>query len=114
MEQSAGVHPFPQRDAYSERFIQALDALDLTAVRRVPKSDLHNHGTLGMRCASLRRISRAVPPPPAAFAGLRVTIVTDDLVAFSASVGEQFKALRRRGVFNSGELDHIRREGLAS
>jgi len=65
-----GVHASPMRDDFSDIFIHALDTQDLEAVRSVPKSDLHNHGTLGMRYASLRRISRAVPPPPAAFAGL--------------------------------------------
>jgi hypothetical protein len=57
-------------DKDSSLFIRALNDLDLDAVRRVPKSDLHNHGALGMRYSSLARISSEVSPPPKSFGGL--------------------------------------------
>jgi adenosine deaminase len=59
------------QDKDSKQFIRALNDLDLDALRRVPKSDLHNHGALGMRYSSLARISAAVPPPPQSFGGLK-------------------------------------------
>ena len=34
---------------HSERFVAALEAGDLDAVRAVPKGDLHNHSWLGGR-----------------------------------------------------------------
>jgi len=37
-------------------------------------------------------------------AGLRITIATDDLVAFGLSVSEQFIELRRRGLFTQSAI----------
>jgi len=45
-------------------------------------------------------------------AGVRVTLATDDLLAFGMSVSEQFVALRREGIFSAAELDQIRINGL--
>ena len=58
-------------DDHSERFVSALDELDLDAARRVPKSDLHNHGALGMRYASLAKIEPKVTPPLPSFGSLK-------------------------------------------
>ncbi len=61
----------PQPDSGSPRFIAALDALDLEALRSIPKTDLHNHGSLGMRHASLAKLSAMgaapVEAPPSRF-----------------------------------------------
>ncbi|MEI6455933.1 MAG: adenosine deaminase [bacterium] len=45
--------------------------------------------------------------------GIRVTINTDDVVAFGAGVSEQFKRLYTSGLFTAGELDLIRNSGLS-
>lgn len=59
-------------DADSGSFVTALEARDLAALKRVPKSDLHNHGKLGMRIESLRAaIGGHISDPPANMAGLR-------------------------------------------
>jgi hypothetical protein len=63
--------PTPPVDEQSERFVSALDELDLDAARRVPKSDLHNHGALGMRYASLAKIEPKVTPPLPSFGSLK-------------------------------------------
>jgi len=76
----------PPHDEHSKRFVRALDDLDLGAVRRVPKSDLHNHGTLGMRYASLADIGVRVTPPPASFGSLS---------GFFAWTGGEMRALAR-------------------
>lgn len=54
----------------SRAFTAALEALDAEGVRRAPKADLHNHGVMGMRYASLRRIAPEAPPPLDRYAGL--------------------------------------------
>jgi len=45
--------------------------------------------------------------------GVKVTINTDDMLIFNQSVSEEFLNLYNAGVFNSTELDEIRRNGLS-
>jgi adenosine deaminase len=55
----------------SERFVSALQAGDLEAVRAVPKADLHNHSWLGGRRSYVEaRTGCTIPPPPERFHGL--------------------------------------------
>lgn len=44
--------------------------------------------------------------------GIRISIATDDLVAFGSSVSEQYIDLYKAGVFTAEELDRIRIMGL--
>ncbi len=44
-------------DKYSKAFIDALTKKDLTAIRRVPKADLHNHFTLGGNREYIREVT---------------------------------------------------------
>lgn len=44
-------------DKYSKAFIDALTRKDLTAIRRVPKADLHNHFTLGGNREYIREVT---------------------------------------------------------
>jgi adenosine deaminase len=46
-------------------------------------------------------------------AGVRVTVNTDDVLAFGQSVSDEFLNLYRAGVFTGEELDRIRMEGLS-
>ncbi|MFZ1990782.1 MAG: adenosine deaminase [Alphaproteobacteria bacterium] len=45
-------------------------------------------------------------------AGVRVTINTDDVLVFGASVSQEFLSLFEAGVFTAAELDQIRLNGL--
>jgi len=45
--------------------------------------------------------------------GVKVTINTDDMLIFNQSVSEEFLNIYNAGVFNSTELDEIRRNGLS-
>ena len=46
-------------------FIQALETRDLDLLKKIPKSDLHNHGPLGGRLDSLQRhTGKFIPNPP--------------------------------------------------
>ena len=44
--------------------------------------------------------------------GIKVTINTDDMLIFDQSVSEEFFNLYNAGVFNSTELNEIRKNGL--
>jgi adenosine deaminase len=46
-------------------------------------------------------------------AGVRVTVNTDDVLVFGASVSDEFLALYDAGVFTAAELDTIRLNGLS-
>jgi adenosine deaminase len=46
-------------------------------------------------------------------AGVRVTVNTDDVLAFGQSVSEEFLNLYREGVLSTAELDQIRQNGLS-
>ena len=46
-------------------------------------------------------------------AGVKVTINTDDLCIFNASVSQEYFNLYKAGVFNKEELESIRQEGLS-
>ena len=49
----------------SSKFIDGLEARDLASIATVPKTDLHNHGSLGFRLDTLRaRIEDQIPDPP--------------------------------------------------
>ena len=49
----------------TNEFIQALEAGDLAALSRIPKTDFHNHGSLGFKLDVLRaRTPAGVPDPP--------------------------------------------------
>lgn len=62
--------PQPFTDG-SQLFRASLEAGDLEGIKRVPKADLHCHGTLGMRFSSLKKIlGDDTIPPPQAFGGL--------------------------------------------
>jgi adenosine deaminase len=55
----------------SRRFRSALEAGDLASIKAIPKADLHNHGSLGMRYPALKEIlGDHASPPPAEFRGL--------------------------------------------
>jgi adenosine deaminase len=55
----------------SSKFIFALESGDIEALKKIPKADLHSHGTLGMRYSTLKRILGSdAPPPPPALSGL--------------------------------------------
>lgn len=45
------------KDEFSEAFIDALINNNLTALRKIPKADLHNHFTLGGNREYIRKIS---------------------------------------------------------
>ena len=44
--------------------------------------------------------------------GVRVTVNTDDLIAFDQGVSDEFLNLYRAGTFTAEELDEIRRNSL--
>lgn len=46
--------------------------------------------------------------------GVKVTLNTDDMLIFNQSVSEEFLNLYNAGVFNSTELDEIRRNGISA
>ena len=49
----------------SAEFIQAIEARDLTQLRKIPKTDFHSHGSLGFPLDRLRaRTPYAIPDPP--------------------------------------------------
>lgn len=53
-------------------FTEALRARDLVRLARIPKGDLHNHGTLGGRVDDVRRLTgRELPAPPASLDGIQ-------------------------------------------
>ena len=45
--------------------------------------------------------------------GIKVTINTDDMLIFDQSVSEEFFNLYNAGVFNSTELNEIRKNGVS-
>lgn len=49
--------------------ISALEAPDLGALRRIPKTDLHCHGLLSAPLATYAQLAGELPPPPAVFGG---------------------------------------------
>ena len=52
-------------DSFSTQFISGLREGDLEALRSVPKTDLHCHGSLSMRRSSLEAWADvSIPPPP--------------------------------------------------
>ena len=56
---------FSDRDEHSEDFIQALKEGDVEELKKIPKSDLHNHAPLGLRFADFNsRHEGRIPPPP--------------------------------------------------
>lgn len=55
-------------DTDSRNFIESLEKEDLEGLRRVPKSDLHNHALLGGRLSSYKQWSEEkLPDPPERF-----------------------------------------------
>lgn len=55
----------------SETFIRALETSDLELLKKVPKSDLHNHGPLGSRLSELQKhFDTIIPYPPSRFADI--------------------------------------------
>jgi hypothetical protein len=65
----------------SERFVSALEAGDLDAIRAVPKGDLHNHSWLGGRRSYIEaQTGCTILPPPERFQGL------DDFTRWSIGV----------------------------
>jgi len=61
------AHPVAER---SDLFRASLESGDLEGIKRVPKADLHCHGTLGMRFSSLKKIlGDELIAPPTAFGG---------------------------------------------
>jgi len=56
----------------SKEFINALQSENISSIRRIPKSDLHNHGVLGGSISLLeKRLGRKIPRPPERMNGIR-------------------------------------------
>jgi adenosine deaminase len=92
-------------DRHTRAFIAALESHDLGALKRIPKSDLHNHGKLGMRVESLRRLSGMdVPAPPVNMAGLSgmFTWLQETIRPLSADEG-RLKAMYEASVADAAE-----------
>ena len=55
-----------------KEFINALQSENISSIRRIPKSDLHNHGVLG-GCISLleERLGRKIQSPPSRMNGIK-------------------------------------------
>lgn len=89
-------------------FTDALEARDLARLQRIPKGDLHNHGTLGGRLADVRRLTgRELPRPPASLDGIHalsawtranVHPVYETIEGFEALVAAAFLQAKRDGV----------------
>ncbi|MGC4121123.1 MAG: amidohydrolase family protein [Myxococcales bacterium] len=89
-------------------FTEALRAGDLARLRRVPKGDLHNHGTLGGALDDVRRLTgRDLRRPPATLDGIHglmawtrqnVHPIYETLEGFEALVAAAFLQARRDGV----------------
>ncbi|HEY3448279.1 MAG TPA: hypothetical protein VGK67_18125 [Myxococcales bacterium] len=89
-------------------FTEALEARDLARITRIPKGDLHNHGTLGGRLEDVRRLTgRELPRPPATLDGIRglsawtrenVHPIYETVQGFEALVAAAFLQARRDGV----------------
>ncbi len=53
-------------------FIKGLEAGNINTIRRIPKSDLHNHGVLGGSiCLLEERLGRKIPRPPSRMNGIQ-------------------------------------------
>lgn len=56
---------------YSNAFIKALEESDLEAIKKIPKTDLHNHSGMGMRFETfLKWAGEEVPYPPEKMDGI--------------------------------------------
>ncbi len=60
-----------ESDEYSSKFKKALKEGDISLLRRIPKSDLHNHAALGMRFSRVQeKFGSDIIPPPDYMQGL--------------------------------------------
>ncbi len=56
----------------SKEFSNALQSENISSIRRIPKSDLHNHAVLGGRISLLEeRLGRRIERPPRRMNGIK-------------------------------------------
>jgi adenosine deaminase len=89
-------------------FCSALQSGDLSAIQRVPKSDLHNHSILGTRLGNVEHwLGRTLPHPPKRMASLDAMITfahqelyphTDTLAGFRFTAQSALQDAREDGV----------------
>lgn len=103
-------------DLYSKMFIQGLKKFDLNKIKKVPKSDLHNHFVLGGNRNYIKNKTGIDIYPIKEFykSGLDVTINSDDILIFDSDVSKEYLKLYKNKVLTAEELDDIRLNGLKS
>lgn len=94
-----------------KEFKEALVNKDLELLRKIPKTDLHNHSGLGMRFLTFDQwCGGNIKPPPGKINGLFTN--TDDLLLFNRSVSEEFIYVYDSGLLGADELNEIRLNGF--
>ena len=97
------------KDEYSLEFIKALEENNLDLLRKIPKSDLHNHFVLGGNREYIYEKS-----------GHKIDCITkqlasmdcDDVLIFDSDVSKEYMRLYKTGCLNAKELDDIRINGI--